>query len=169
MSEEKFIPEWTSKPPEPGSYRSIVKIGKPDQVKIPSDQYYRLVKNELKLDQGYFDERCDGNQPLGPVPASTIGSDILKELTSIVGNDNIQVDDYNRVRYSYGKLPEETFPLKRGKLHEITGAVVHPREKEDVRKIVACCNNKHIPIYVYGGGSGTTKALLPEKHGITLV
>ncbi len=86
-----------------------------------------------------------------------------------MGSDNIQVDNYNRVKYSYGKLPEETFPLKRGKLHEITGAVVHPRDKQDVRKIVDYCNNKKIPIYVYGGGSGTTKALLPEKHGITLV
>ena len=54
MTEEIFIPEWTKTPPQPGSYRSIVKIGRPDQVKIPSNQYYKLVKNELKLDKRLF-------------------------------------------------------------------------------------------------------------------
>ena len=169
MSEEMFVPEWTKTPPQPGSYRSITKIGRPDQIKAPSHQYFHLIQRELKLDKKYFEDRCDGNQPLGPITASNLDKNALKEIIVIVGGENVQTDDYNRVKYSYGKLPEETFPLKRGKLHEITGAVVHPRDKEDVKKIVALCNEQKIPIYVYGGGSGTTKALLPEKGGITLV
>jgi len=163
MTEEMFIPEWTKSEPQPGSYRSIVKIGRPDQIKAPSKQYYALIRNELKLEEGYFADRCDGNQPLGPVPASNLNKDALEEIIGIVGSGNVQADDYNRVKYSYGKLPEETFALKRGRLHEITGAAVHPRDKEDVKKVVALCNEKKIPIYVYGGGSGTTKALLPRK------
>jgi alkyldihydroxyacetonephosphate synthase len=169
MSEEKFIPEWTSTPPAPESYRSIAKIGRPDQIKVPSDRYFNLVKHELKLEPGYFAEKHDGNQPISNVPPSKLGEDVLNNLTSIVGAENVQSDSYNRVKYSYGKLAEETSPLKRGVLHEITGAAVHPRDKEDVKKIVAFCNDKKVPIYVYGGGSGTTKALLPEKGGITLV
>mgnify|MGYP007118350556 CR=1 FL=1 len=31
MSEKKFVPDWTNKPPVPGSYRSIVKEGRQDQ------------------------------------------------------------------------------------------------------------------------------------------
>ena len=59
--------------------------------------------------------------------------------------------------------------LKRGVLHEITGAVVHPRNKEEVRKIVTFCHEGHVPLYVYGGGSSATKGFLPEKGGITIV
>ena len=169
MSENMFIPDWTTTPPQPGSYRSIVKIGKPGQIKVPSNRYLALLRKELGLDEDYFAEKCDGNQPLGPVPPSNLDSGVLQELNGIVGSDNVRTDDYSRVKYSYGKLAEETFPLKRGRLHEITGAAVHPRDKEDVKKVVAYCNDKKIPIYVYGGGSGTTKALLPEKGGITLV
>jgi alkyldihydroxyacetonephosphate synthase len=164
-----FVPEWTKTPPQPGSYRSITKIGRPDQIKVPSNRYFALLKKELELDDDYFAVKCDGNRPVGPVPPSNLDSSILQKLTGIVGSENVRTDDYSRVKYSYGKLAEETAPLKRGKLHEITGAAVHPRDKEDVKKIVSLCNDKKIPIYVYGGGSGTTKALLPEKGGITLV
>lgn len=169
MPEEKFIPEWTKTPPQPGSYRAIAKIGSPDQIKLPSRQYFELVQRELKLDEKYFADRCDGNQQLGGVPASNLDSGAIEGFIRIVGSENVQTDDYNRVKYSYGKLSEETFALKRRKLHEITGAAVHPRDKEDVKKIMAYCNERKIPIYTWGAGSGTTKALLPEKGGITLV
>jgi alkyldihydroxyacetonephosphate synthase len=168
MTDEMFIPEWTKGPPEPGSYRSIAKLCRPDQIKVPSERYYRLISHELKLDEAFFREKCDGNQPVAGVPASGLDNSIVNALIGIVGSENVQVDDYNRVKYSYGKLPEETAPLKRGIYHEITGAVVHPRDKEDVKKVVAFCNEKKIPLYTWGAGSGTTKALLPERGGITL-
>jgi len=168
MPKDIFIPDWTNKPPLPGSYRSIAKVGKQNEVKVPSNSYFELLRQALELDDAYFTEKYDGNQPLSQIPASTLDNSVLKMLTGIVGSENVQVDDYNRVKYSYGQVTEETFSLKRGKLHEITGAVIHPRNKEDVKKIVAFCNDKRIPIYVWGGGSGVTKALLPEKGGITL-
>jgi len=93
MTEEMFIPEWTKSEPQPGSYRSIAKIGRPDQIKVPSKQYYTLVKNELKLDEAYFANRCDGNQPLGPVPASNLDKNALAEIIGIVGSENVQTDD----------------------------------------------------------------------------
>jgi alkyldihydroxyacetonephosphate synthase len=86
-----------------------------------------------------------------------------------VGPENVQCDDYHRVKYSYGKLAEEMVSLKRGVLHAITDVVAHPRNKEDVRKIVTLCNEQRIPLYVYGGGSSATKGFLPEKGGITIV
>ena len=73
------------------------------------------------------------------------------------------------MKYSYGKLAEEMVALKRGILHEITGAVVHPRDKHDVQKIVKLCDEKKVPIYVFGGGSSCNMGFLPEKGGVTLV
>jgi hypothetical protein len=39
---------------------------------------------------------------------------IIEEIIVIVGAENVQCDDYNRVKYSYGKLAEEMVALKRG-------------------------------------------------------
>lgn len=169
MKKEQFIPDWFDSPPSPGSYRSIVKEGRQDQIRVPSDRYFLQLKKDLNLQQGDFQVRLDGNQPLGPVPASTIDKQVIRKLTDIVGTENLQMDDYHRVKYSYGKLAEETVNLKRGILHEITGAVVHPRNKEDVQKILTLCNDQKLPVYVYGGGSSCSKGFLPQKEGLTLV
>ena len=169
MSEEKFIPDWTDQPPLKGSFREIGKIGKQEDIKVPSVQYYRQLKKELGLTRDDFQTKYDGNVPVSSVPQSNIDPKFTEVLTDIVGEENIQVDDFHRVKYSYGKLAEEYVSIKRGVLHEITGAVVHPRNKTEVQKIVALCNEKNIPIYVYGGGSSAAKGLLPEKEGITLV
>ena len=51
----------------------------------------------------------------------------------------------------------------------MTDVVIHPRDKDDVRKVVAHCNKRKIPVYVYGGGSSVTLGLRPLKGGVTIV
>lgn len=162
------IPDWTVTPPVPGSYRAIAKLGRPDQIQAPSERYYRLLQHELDLDEAFFAEKHDGNQPLELQPPSPLDAQVVAALRAIVGDENVQLDDYNRVKYSHGKLQEEIFNLKRGVVHEICGAVVHPRDKQDVQKIVAFCDARRIPIYVVGGGSSCNKGFLPQLGGISL-
>lgn len=169
MPDDKFTPDWTDTPPLPGSYRSIVKEGRPDQIKVPTYEYYQQLKRDLQVDDSYFTAKQDGNQPLADVPRSNLDSQVVEALSAIVGAENVQCDDYHRVKYSYGKLAEEMVNLKRGVLHEITGAVVHPRNKQDVLKIVQLCDQKKIPLYVFGGGSSCNMGFRPQKEGITLV
>lgn len=169
MPMKNFVPEWTDTPPVPGSYRSIVKEGKIDQIKVPSEKYFRQLQKDLQPEKDFFANKQDGNQPLGSVPPSDLRADFIAELRDIVGPENVQVDDYYRVKYSYGKLAEEIVSLKRGVLHEITGAAVHPRDKFEVQKIVALCDDHRIPVYVYGGGSSCNKGFLSQHRGITLV
>jgi alkyldihydroxyacetonephosphate synthase len=169
MSEKPFVPQWTDTPPAEGSYRSIVKQGRPDQIEVPSYRYFRQLQKDLRLGDGFFEGKQDGNQPLGPVPPSHLEASFIEAVTAVVGRENVQQDDYHRVMYSYGKLAEEIVSLKRGILHEVTGAAVHPRDKQDVQKIVALCNERRVPIYVYSGGSSCNKGFLPQKEGITLV
>lgn len=169
MSEKNFVPDWTDTPPLPGSYRSIAKEGRQDQIEVPSEKYFRQLQKDLGLDESFFNHKQDGNQLLGAVPASPLDPHFLEEVAAIVGRENIQVDDYHRVKYSYGKLAEEIVSLKRGFLHEVTGAAVHPRDKSDVQKLVSLCAAQQVPIYVYGGGSSCNKGFLPQMGGITLV
>ena len=62
-------------------------------------------------------------------------------------------DDYTRVHFAYGKTAEEAFALREGIVDAASDAVVHPRNKKDVQKIVEFCNENKVPVYVYGGGS----------------
>ncbi len=169
MADKHFLPDWTATPPLEGSYRSIAKLGRPDQISTPSPEYYAQIKRDLTLTDDYFTNKQDGNRPLETVPPSDLDPSVIEKLIAIAGPENVQCDDYNRVKYSHGKLAEEMVNLKRGVLHEISGVVVHPRNKEDVQKIVILCNEQRIPLYVYGGGSSCNKGFLPEKGGVTLV
>jgi len=171
MTDNKtFVPDWTDRPPKPGSWRSIAKFGKPDDISVPSRPYYELLKRELGLTDDDFRTAPNlGDDPVPAQPAVELEPGFLDQLRTIVGEDNVQIDDYNRVRHSHGKLQEEILHLKRGVAGKITDAVVHPRGTDDVQKIVALCDTNRVPITVYGGGSSVTKGLTPEHGGITLV
>lgn len=162
-------PQWTSAAPAAGSWRSLAKTGFQDKWSVPSDHFYAQLKQDLGVDDAYFSVRHDGNEPLGPVPPSALDPALLDRLAEIVGQENVETGDYQRVRYSHGKLAEETVNLKRGVLHEVTDAVVHPRDKGEVEELVRLCDEQRVPLYVYGGGSSVNKGFLPQRGGITLV
>lgn len=170
MAEKKFIPEWTSTPPLPGSYRSIAKQGAMDEIKLPSERYYKLLKGELGVDDSYFSgKRNDGNMPVRLDAEVDVPGDVVDALVKISGSENVRSDSYSRVKYSHGKLQEEMFNLKRGVVHEAAGVVVHPRDKEEVKEIIHLCDSKGVAVNVYGGGSSCNKGFLPERGGVTLV
>lgn len=171
MTDDKpFVPAWTDRPPQPGTWRSIAKLGRPEDIAVPPQPYYELLKRELGLsDDDFRSPTCRGDEPVPAQPAAGLDADFLDRLRSIVGGDNLQIDDYSRVRYSHGKLAEEILRLKRGVPGGVTDAVVHPRGVDDVQRIVALCDSHRVPIVTYGGGSSVTKGLTPERGGVTVV
>jgi alkyldihydroxyacetonephosphate synthase len=166
---DDFTPDWTATPPAPGTYRAIAKMGRADQVVLPSARYFAQLRHELDLAPEFFETKRDGNLPVAEPPACPLDPAFLDSLREIVGAENVETDAYSRVKHSYGKLMEEVVGLKRGELHEVTCAAVHPRGKADVRRIVALCDEARVPLYVYGGGSSVNKSFLPEQPGVTLV
>jgi len=46
---------------------------------------------------------------------------------------------------------------------------VHPRDKQDVQKIVAYCDKEQIPVTVFSGGSSVNFGCRPVKGGVSLV
>jgi hypothetical protein len=93
MSKSEFTPDWTKTPPLPGSYRSIVKEGRQDQIEVPTDSFFHQLEKDLQLDEGFFKDKRDGNQLLGEVPQSNLDPAFLDEIRAIVGQENLQVDD----------------------------------------------------------------------------
>ncbi len=170
MTSKNFRPEWTEKAPVSGTYRSIFKYGDPQHFKHPSDAWYRMMKQEFHLQDDDFTfkykeglEKVELNRPLGLKPQQ------IEAMQAIVGKENVSLDAYSRVKYASGKTTEEMLELRSGIIHEVADVVVHPRDKQDVQKIVAYCNQEKIPITVFSGGSSVNFGCRPAKGGVSLV
>ncbi|MFA6450151.1 MAG: FAD-binding oxidoreductase [bacterium] len=170
MAKNEFTPDWTNQPPPEGSYRAIFKIGKQDEFKHPRNELVGIMKDEFGMTNEDFKRKInEGNERVVVGPQARFNEDQIKKFEEFAGAENVSVSDFDRVKYSSGQTLKEVSALRSGKPLKVTDLVVHPRDKSDVQKIVAYCNEEKIPVYVYGGGSSVVMGLTPEKGGVTLV
>ncbi len=165
-----FYPDWTSTAPREGTYRSIFKWGAPDGFKHPNRRLYAMLKEKLEMtDDDFREKKSEGSETVSlDVPVSLSDAQI-EALKTIVGAENVAVDDYSRVKYSSGKTMEEAMALRAGLVSDPADVVVHPRDREDVANVVAYCDKERIPIYPYGGGSSVAFGFKCAKGGVSLV
>jgi len=76
----------------------------------------------------------------------------------IVGKDNVKSDKAHMIAYSYDATRTRFEP----------DAVIFPKDKHDVSKILKYCNDNLIVIVPRGAGSGFTGGALPASGGILL-
>lgn len=165
-----FVPEWSEHSPESGTYRSIFKWGDPGTFKHPNRKLYAMLKEQLQLtDDDFRDREKEGRDSVTDIQQSRLSDDQLSTLREIVGEHNVTFDDYSRVKFATGKTTEEAMMLREGMVGQVADAVVHPRDKQDVQRIVAYCREQKIPIYGYGGGSSVTFGLEATEGGVSLV
>lgn len=167
---KNFAPDWIDQAPLKGSYRSIFKWGAPKEFKHPNQRLFQLLKDtftltdtdfQTKIDEGHAQVSC--SQPIR-LPHTQI-----QAFEQIVGQTNINTDDYSRVKYSNGKTTEEAMLLRQSITGPVPDIVVHPRHKEDVRRILSLCNDMRIPLYVYSGGSSVNFGFKCVAGGVALV
>ncbi|MCG6908701.1 MAG: FAD-binding oxidoreductase [Deltaproteobacteria bacterium] len=167
--QDDFYPDWTTRAPEKGTYRSIFKWGAPDRFKHPNAGFYSLLKDELGLTDADFQEKR--NQGNGRVQCDipiSLNTDQVQHFKQIVGEDNVAMDDYSRVKYSHGKTAEEIMKLRREIVGDLADLVVQPRNKRDVRDIISYCHAQKIALYARGGGSSVTMGFKCTRGGICL-
>ncbi len=172
MTQQKteFIPNWSEEAPRDGSYRSIFKWGDPNSFKHPNQKLYTLMKTVFELtDVDFKNKKFEGHEKVVSNQKIELKKDQVNAIQIIVGVENVNSDDYSRVRYANGRTMEEAIRLRQHNNGPVADLVVHPRHKEDVKQIVAFCHQEKIPIYVYGGGSSVNLGFQPTKGGITLV
>ena len=171
MSKSKiFRPDWTEEAPAAGTFRSIAKYGDPNHFKHPSDAWVAMMKDDFHMsDADFLKKQDEGNAPvvLNREPALKPGQ--IEALAAIVGQENVALDDYSRVKYSSAKTSEEIIELRQGIIREVADVVLHPRDKQDVQKIVKYCDTELIPITVFSGGSSCNFGCRPFKGGVSLV
>lgn len=170
MTLKHFRPEWTEKAPDPGTFRSVFKYGDPHRFKHPSDAWVRMMKQEFCMtDADFLHTKNEGHAPVVLNRRPVLKPGQIEALSGIVGRENMAQDDYSRVKYSSAKTSEEILDLRAGIIREVADAVVHPRDKHDVQKIVQYCDAERIPITVFSGGSSCNFGCRPFKGGVTLV
>jgi glycolate oxidase len=87
-----------------------------------------------------------------------LATPILKELTAIVGPENLATAPADLLSYSYDATQQSFLPE----------VVVHPGDTLQIAAIMRLANRERIPVYPRGAGSGFTGGALPTKGGIVL-
>jgi len=170
MKSKNFRPEWTEKSPPEGTYRSIFKYGDPHHFKHPSDAWYGMIKQDFHLnDSDFVSKDKEGLEKVSLSRSPALKQSQIEAVQAIVGRENVEMDDYSRVKYASGKTTEEMLELREGIIHEVADVVVHPRDKHDVQKIMAYCDKEQIPITVFSAGSSVNFGCRPVRGGISLV
>jgi len=80
MNGKNFKPDWTKQAPPCDSYRSIFKLGKPDQFKHPRDELVRMIKEEFGMtDEDFKRKQNEGNEKVVCGPKTRLGDEHLKK------------------------------------------------------------------------------------------
>lgn len=93
---------------------------------------------------------------------------ICSELEDVVGENNVSRRKSDLITHStdYFWLPR--LWVDRGKVPPLADIVVYPASAEEVSKILVIANYYKIPVYPWGGGSGSQGGALPLMGGILL-
>ena len=119
-------------------------------------------------DADFAQKVSTGNEKISREIPPALNAEDLTALTEIVGQENISTDTYTRLKCSSGKAMEDILKLRQQVIENLADVVVHPRDKEDVKEIVALCHERKIPVNIYGGGSSVTLGLACKRGGVSL-
>ena len=85
---------------------------------------------------------------------------IIKELTTIMGRDNISTKEHEIEGYSYDEMP-----LAKPYAPQV---IVKPTDTHSIAKLLAFANEKRIPVTPRGAGTGLSGGCVPIYGGILL-
>ncbi|MGG1290390.1 glycolate oxidase subunit GlcD [Bacillus smithii] len=89
-----------------------------------------------------------------------IPSHVKKRFVDIVGRENFEDSEVERLVYSYDATPN---------FQSIPDAVVSPRNTEEVSEILKLCNEWEIPIVPRGSGTNLCAGTCPVEGGVVLL
>jgi len=87
-----------------------------------------------------------------------VSEQIINELNSIVGKDNVFTSKADRICYSYDATQQSFLP----------DVVVHPGSTDEISRVMKLANRELIPVFPRGAGSGFTGGSLPTRGGIVM-
>ena len=166
---DAFTPDWFEGTLPARSYRSAFKWGAPDGFKHPNPRLYALMKEIFGLEDAHFQtpENLGLEEVTAEAPIS-LSAEQVAAFGNFVGEENVSTDVYTRLRVSYGKTMIDALRLREHQVENLPDLVLHPRDRDDVAKIVAYCHEQEIPLYTYGAGSSVTRGTECVKGGVSI-
>lgn len=167
---KNFEPDWYRGDVPSNSYRSIFKWGRAEQIKIPRESLYKLMKKQFGLSDEDFKNYSENlgldevrfDRPIKLTPVQ------LARFKEIAGGEFVRTDPYARLSVAYGKTMYDLLRIRNKIVENIPDAVIYPDNREQIEAIVAYCAAEKIPLYVYGGGSSVTRGVECTKGGVSL-
>lgn len=150
-------------------YRSIYKWGDVTHEEKLKPHFIELIKEKFQVtDEDLNNVYLRGLDNVELTKKTGLTKKQIQELAAIVGEENVQSDDFSRANHSYGKYYGDILKLRLAKIENPPDAVVHPKNEEEIIKLVAYCNKNKIPIIPSAGRTSVTRALETPKGGIVI-
>lgn len=89
-----------------------------------------------------------------------IEAHVKRKLIEIVGAENYDDSEIDRLVYSYDATPQ---------FQSIPDGVISPRNAKQVSDIVKVCNEHNIPIVPRGSGTNLCAGTCPTEGGLVLL
>ncbi|MDH5717206.1 MAG: FAD-binding oxidoreductase [Spirochaetia bacterium] len=160
---------WINTPAPADSYRSIFKWGSAEKFKHPNNYLTELLKDFFSLKEEYFEKPLNtGFETVSYTIPVKLEKKHIIFFQNTCGAENVKIDEYSRLKYAYGKTMYDLIRLRNKTIENLPDAVLHPKTKEEIIKIVNYCNKNKIAIYVTGGRTSVTRGTEPVKKGISL-
>jgi len=151
------------------SYRSIFKWGDPAQTNEPNKRLIKYLKEHMAVsDDDIRTPHLPGLEEVRLERPTALAKKDISALEKIVGAENIELTDYERLRHSAGYSYYDVISLRKQADVPLIDVVVYPRDEDDVVAIVKFCDKRRIPLIPFGGRSSVTRGLEPIHGGISL-
>lgn len=119
-----------------------------DKLQVPPN----LVRAVVPLDQ------------IG-VPPSLLSPTDLTELESLVGEENVAIDNAARITHAFGKGYKDLVRLRAGRVERAPDAVVYPPDEAAVRNLLEFARRKRYAVVPFGGGTSVVGGVEPPQAG----
>ena len=164
---EPFTPPWLEGPPPPGSWRALFQWG--GQPGHPGPGLYRLLKEAFAMtDDDFRRPLRTGLEPAAAAHPGALPAEARAELEALLGPGNVRTDDFARISAACGKGMLDLLRLRRGIAPHLPDAVLHPRNRHDLVRIMAFCARRGIPMVPRGGATSVTRGTQSPRGGVAL-
>jgi alkyldihydroxyacetonephosphate synthase len=168
-SKGSFAPQWFEGSLPNRSYRSAFKWGAPDGFKHPNARLFALMKETFDLDNADFrTPQKLGLEEVNVDAPISLRDEQVEFFRTLLGQENVSDDVYARLRVSYGKTMIDALRLRDHEVENLPDLVLHPRDRDDVERIVNYCSDQGIPLYTYGAGSSVTRGTECIHGGVSI-
>lgn len=134
---------------------------------LPTD-----IQKHIQFFLNYYNlpwpKKVGGDEPIEIKLKTNLKSKQIHDFIKILGEKNVSLDVYDRLKHSYGKFYGELLSLRQKKISRIADAVLYPSSENQILKILKYCTEQGISVLPFGGGTSVTMATQTPQKGVVI-